>query len=194
MNQVTVAFDKHAYYKAGGYIDFYCNEDYYLWIRMALMNCSFVNVPNILVNVCADEGMVSRRKGKKYYHSEKRIQKLLLDCKLINRFRYFLNTFKRFIADIIVSRFFPSLFLKLAHSSEYKCANIANRSTEAKKQPFSVCMCVYNGDDLGKFKRSVESIKNQTLPPDEIILVIDGPIYSELEDYIQEEFGSIENI
>ena len=34
MNQVTVMFKKEDVAEVGGYIDWYCEEDYYLWIRM----------------------------------------------------------------------------------------------------------------------------------------------------------------
>ena len=35
-NQMTVMFRKSKVQDAGGYLDWYCDEDYYLWIRMAL--------------------------------------------------------------------------------------------------------------------------------------------------------------
>ena len=34
MNQVSVMFKKSFYDKVGGYIDWFCEEDYYLWLRM----------------------------------------------------------------------------------------------------------------------------------------------------------------
>lgn len=49
---------------------------------------------------------------------------------------------------------------------------------------FSVCMCVYNGDHPIFFNDALISIKNQTLPPDEIVLVVDGPINSQLDEVI----------
>jgi hypothetical protein len=35
MNQVSVMFKKSFAETAGGYIDWFCEEDYYLWIRIA---------------------------------------------------------------------------------------------------------------------------------------------------------------
>ena len=35
-NQVTAMFKKTAVDAVGGYVDWYCEEDYYLWTRMAL--------------------------------------------------------------------------------------------------------------------------------------------------------------
>lgn len=49
---------------------------------------------------------------------------------------------------------------------------------------FSVAMCVYHGDEAKYFKQALESIYQQTLLPDELILVVDGPITEELEKVI----------
>jgi glycosyltransferase involved in cell wall biosynthesis len=49
---------------------------------------------------------------------------------------------------------------------------------------FSVLMTVYHGDCLAYLKESFSSITNQTLMPNEIVLVIDGPIHDELKKYI----------
>ena len=47
-------------------------------------------------------------------------------------------------------------------------------------------MSVYKNDDIADFVTSVNSIYKQTIPPDEIILVIDGPIRVNLQDAINE--------
>ena len=39
---------------------------------------------------------------------------------------------------------------------------------------FSVSMCVYGGDDPVWFRTAVDSILNQTVPPSEVVLVVDG--------------------
>lgn len=53
---------------------------------------------------------------------------------------------------------------------------------------FSVLMSVYKGETPVRLEESLKSIFSQTLIPNEIVLVIDGPIYTELEylimDYI----------
>ena len=51
MNQVTVMFKKSHVNNVGGYIDWYCEEDYYLWIRLALKGYKFANINETLVNV-----------------------------------------------------------------------------------------------------------------------------------------------
>lgn len=59
----------------------------------------------------------------------------------------------------------------------------------AKEQPqlkYSVLMSVYRMDQPHYFKQAVNSMLQQTILPDEIILVCDGPLTAELEAAIQE--------
>jgi glycosyltransferase involved in cell wall biosynthesis len=51
---------------------------------------------------------------------------------------------------------------------------------------FSVLMSVYEKDTPDYFKTAMDSILNQTIKPDEIVLVKDGPISVELENLINE--------
>src|SRR5690606_9115564 len=53
-----------------------------------------------------------------------------------------------------------------------------------EKFQFSVLICVYKGDDAECFREALESIINQTLKPDEIILVVDGPIPTSINEVI----------
>ena len=78
MNQVTVMFKKQAYNLSGGYIDWYCEEDYYLWTRMIENGCIFGNVNDDIVNVRTGLDMSARRGGWKYFKSERRLQRYLL--------------------------------------------------------------------------------------------------------------------
>lgn len=41
---------------------------------------------------------------------------------------------------------------------------------------FSVAMCVYAGDSADNFNIAFDSVLKQTIKPDEIVLIIDGPI------------------
>ncbi len=50
--------------------------------------------------------------------------------------------------------------------------------------PFSVAMSVYKNDRPEQLEQALESICTQSLPADEIFLVIDGPIGSELQQII----------
>ena len=103
MNQVSVMMKKDFYDKVGGYIDWYCEEDYYLWLRMALAGGKFANVPQTLVNVRIGDEMSSRRGGWKYFNSEKALQKYMLKKKVISFPRYLYNVAIRFGGEILLS-------------------------------------------------------------------------------------------
>lgn len=83
MNFVTVMFRKDSVQKVGGFIDWYCEEDYYLWVRMALQGMTFVNLPDNLVNVRVGEDMYQRRGGIKYFKSEVKLQKYMYNHHII---------------------------------------------------------------------------------------------------------------
>ena len=51
---------------------------------------------------------------------------------------------------------------------------------------FSVLLSIYKKEHPAYFKESLDSIFSQTLLPDEIVLVKDGPLTDELEDLIRE--------
>lgn len=51
---------------------------------------------------------------------------------------------------------------------------------------FSVLMSVYENDRVDYLKVALESTINQTLPPNEIVLVIDGPISEDMFKFIDE--------
>lgn len=103
MNLVTVMFKKSSVEKVGGFIDWYCEEDYYLWVRMALAGMKFANVDDVLVDVRVGEDMYARRGGYRYYRSEKRLQKFMLEKEIISKTTYFSNVFKRFIVQVLLT-------------------------------------------------------------------------------------------
>lgn len=100
-NHMTVMYRKTAVMKAGGYLDWFWNEDYYLWIRMQEKGMVFANTGTVLVDVRVGEGMYRRRGGWKYYKSEIRLQKYMLNHKLIGYGTYLINCCKRFIFQIL---------------------------------------------------------------------------------------------
>lgn len=102
MNQVTVMFKKEHIQKVGGYIDWYCEEDYYLWIRMALAGMVFYNIQDILVNVRVGKEMYQRRGSVKYFKSEAGIQLLMLKNKLISFPQFFINMTLRLILQVLM--------------------------------------------------------------------------------------------
>ena len=103
MNQVTVMFKKEDVTEVGGYIDWYCEEDYYLWIRLALAGKKFGNLSENLVNVRVGEEMYQRRGGWKYFRSEAGIQKLMFQKKMIGFTRYAVNVGERFVLQVLMT-------------------------------------------------------------------------------------------
>lgn len=101
-NQVSVMFKKEEVVRAGGYLDWYCNEDYYLWLRMYLQGSKFQNIPQNLVYVRVGSDMYARRGGIKYFRSEKKLQQYMLKHKIIGHYTYFVNIVKRFIVQVIL--------------------------------------------------------------------------------------------
>lgn len=102
MNQVTVMFHKQAVQTVGGYQDWYCDEDYYLWIRMALAGKKFRNVPDILVNVRVGDEMYNRRGGWKYFKSETKLQLFMLKKGMIGLPRYIVNVSIRLVLQVLM--------------------------------------------------------------------------------------------
>ena len=96
-NHMSVMYRKHAVQDAGGYQDWFWNEDYYLWIRMWMNGAVFANTGAVLVNVRAGEEMYKRRGGDKYFTSEKQLQDYMLKHKMISYGTYISNITKRFI-------------------------------------------------------------------------------------------------
>lgn len=112
MNQVTVMFKKKVVDSVGGYIDWYCEEDYYLWIRMFLAGLKFKNIQDELVNVRVGKDMYNRRGGREYFRSEVKLQKYMLDKKIIGIGTYLINVVKRFIVQILLPNKLRGLVFK----------------------------------------------------------------------------------
>ncbi|MBQ8228032.1 MAG: glycosyltransferase [Clostridia bacterium] len=102
LNQCTVMFRKSFVDSVGGYVDWFCNEDYFLWVRLMLKDARFANIPDYLVNVRVGKELYQRRGGKKYFLSEAKLQKYMLDNKIINFATFTVNVAKRFIVQILL--------------------------------------------------------------------------------------------
>jgi len=117
MNQMTVMFRKQAVKAVGGYLDWYCDEDYYLWIRLALKGYIFENLPECLVNVRVGEEMYNRRGGIKYFRSEAKLQRYMLKKGIISFFRYIVNVSERLLLQILMpNKIRGFIFQKFARS------------------------------------------------------------------------------
>lgn len=102
MNQVTVMFRKADVEEVGGYIDWFCEEDYYLWLRLALAEKQFANVPENLVHVRVGEEMYQRRGGWKYFKSEAKLQGFMLKKNIIGLPRYSINVAQRLVLQVLM--------------------------------------------------------------------------------------------
>ena len=119
MNQVTVMFRRSAVEKVGGYIDWYCEEDYYLWLRLMLDGAKFANCDSVLVNVRTGEGMYSRRGGVPYFVSEAKLQGYMLKNKVIGIPDYVINVAKRLIVQVLLpNKIRGFVFKKFAREAE----------------------------------------------------------------------------
>lgn len=188
MNQVSVMFKKSFYEKVGGYVDWFCEEDYYLWLRMAENKGIFANVPDVLVNVRVGDEMSSRRGGWKYFSSEAKLQNYMLKKQIISFPQYLYNVAIRFAGEIMVPSNVRTKLFKLMREKYKKDVR-----TEVKADkhdianeiiPFSVAMCVYGGDNSEWFELALESILKQTVKPKEVVLVVDGPIPDTIQKVI----------
>lgn len=100
MNLVTVMYNKKKVQEVGGFIDWYCEEDYYLWIRLALAGHKFHNIQENLVNVRVGEEMYHRRGGWKYFKSEAKLQHYMWKNHVIGFIRFIYNVSIRFAVQV----------------------------------------------------------------------------------------------
>ena len=117
-NQMSVMFRRDHVLKVGGYKDWYCDEDYYLWIRMYLAGMKFANVSDTLVYVRIGKDMYNRRGGIKYFISEAKLQKYMLVNKIISPDMFLSNCAKRLIVQVLLpNRIRGWIFRKFARKS-----------------------------------------------------------------------------
>lgn len=100
MNLVTVMYRKQAVEAVGGFMDWYCEEDYYLWVRLAEAGYKFANVSDNLVNVRVGCEMYRRRGGWRYFKSEASLQWYMFRHDIISLPRYFYNVAGRFAVQV----------------------------------------------------------------------------------------------
>ena len=102
MNLVTVMLKKDDVMKVGGYLDWYCEEDYYLWIRLTMAGYKFYNIQENLVNVRVGEEMYQRRGGMRYFKSEAKLQKYMWKNGIISFPKYCYNVLLRLILQVLM--------------------------------------------------------------------------------------------
>ena len=101
-SHVTIMAKKDAILKAGGYIEIFNQEDYYLWARMALNKCIFANMNEVLVYVRIS-GFGERRGGLKYFKNEMFLQNFLLKSSIISVPRYIKHISTKFLIQVVMT-------------------------------------------------------------------------------------------
>lgn len=191
-NQVSVMFKKNDVGLAGGYIDWYCEEDYYLWLRMYQKGMKFKNIDDTLVSVRVGEEMYQRRGGWKYFKSEARLQRYMLKNGIIGVETYLYNVAIRFVVQVLMPNKLRGRMFKLTRVRPLEMNEEVNKTCEninARHEfiiNFSVLMCVYKNDNPDHFQQALASVINQTVKPSEIVLVVDGPVPDSIEVVINE--------
>ena len=102
MNLVTVMLKKSDVMKVGGYLDWYCEEDTYLWARLALAGYKFYNLQENLVNVRVGDEMYQRRGGWRYFKSEALMQGYMFRNGIISLPRFLYNVAIRLAVQLLM--------------------------------------------------------------------------------------------
>ena len=102
MNLQTVMYRKSKVMQVGGFIDWFCEEDYYLWIRLAQAGQKFHNHQDSFVNVRVGKEMYQRRGGRKYFKSEAKLQKYMYSNGIISFPKYCYNVAIRFAVQVLM--------------------------------------------------------------------------------------------
>lgn len=100
--QPSVMFNKEHIIAAGGYVDWFQCEDYYLWIRVFENNGIFKNIDKTLVYMRTSEEQSQRRGGYEYYKSLRDLYKYMKRRGIINLLQYILNVLPRFILQVVM--------------------------------------------------------------------------------------------
>ncbi len=100
--QTTAMFRKADVMAVGGYLDWYCAEDYYLWLRLYLAGCKFGNLQNCLVYVRVSEAQYRRRGGWRFFNSTRKLFGFMLKNKIIGLPLYIYNVAVRFVLQILL--------------------------------------------------------------------------------------------
>ena len=116
---MTLIYKKSAVINSGNYRDFLWFEDYDLWVRMIQNGYYVVNMPEVLVNVRADDDMFARRSGWKYWKQDMKFQKFLYSTHYISLKDYFLNVVVRSIYRFLPKSLIVNLYKQFLRSSVY---------------------------------------------------------------------------
>ncbi len=122
INQMTVMFCRKAVLDVGNYQAFFHNEDYYLWIRLAIGGYRFHNIDIDLVKARVNPLFYRRRGGLEYFLSELRIQRVLLENNIIPLALFVVNVVVRFIIQVLLPEKLRGILFKLFFRKRVVCA------------------------------------------------------------------------
>ncbi|MFC4620461.1 glycosyltransferase [Camelliibacillus cellulosilyticus] len=111
-NQMTVMFKLSEVNNAGGYKDWYQNEDYYLWIRMHINGAIFKNLNDTLCLVRVGKQMYKRRGGWKYFKSEAKLQKYMYYQGITSFTTFVYNMLIRFVLQVLMPNKMRAIIFK----------------------------------------------------------------------------------
>ena len=100
--QASTMMKKSEVEKAGGYLDWFYAEDYYLWIRLMLQGATFANIPKSLLYVRTSEEQMMRRGGYKYFVSLEKLFRYMWQNNMINFPTYFYDVSARFVLQVLL--------------------------------------------------------------------------------------------
>lgn len=121
MNHTTVVLRKSHILQAGSYFDIPGFEDYTLWIRLLTDGYHMRNIGDMCCRVRADGGMYARRGGVQYFRNTLKMERLLLEKKIISRQQYRKNVTVRFIGTMALTpRIRRRLFLNFLRTKGEK--------------------------------------------------------------------------
>lgn len=112
--QASAMMKKKDVENAGGYIDWFYAEDYYLWLRMMLNGAVFANAKEALLYVRTDESQMHRRGGWKYFQSMRKLFKFMFANNLIGFSTYIFNVCSRFVLQVLLPSRLRALVRKFA--------------------------------------------------------------------------------
>lgn len=101
LNHPTVIFKKNDILSVGSYEDYPLFEDYYLWAKLVAKGYIINNIDVPLYKFRGGNSMYGRRGGIKYLKNIKKMERGLLDLKIINKFEYWKNIIIRYTGALI---------------------------------------------------------------------------------------------
>lgn len=113
MNHMTVVMRKSRVLAEGGYQEITFFEDYCLWTRMLAGGHQMANIGDTCCYVRVDDRLYSRRGGWAYFGNTIKVEKLLLEKKLITWPEYLQNLLIRFGGVVLLPNRLRGLLYKI---------------------------------------------------------------------------------